>query len=164
MRAPRTSGRCEVVRARACGRGTDLHRIRWWEAPFQDAGGSSYRGAWRAQPSYSYCIFRCCKALVTQGTTLKSQPNATVQKTYTEDSLRSARHVFSQRASIHRAVREGDPRRAARHLARIARRARSHYRRETIGTNVAVFLSLATRAHRDSVLTLERDSRDRAGC
>ena len=50
--------------------------------------------------------------------------------------------------TVHRAVREGDPRRAARHLARIARRARSHYRRETIGTNVAVFLSLATRAKR----------------
>ena len=62
------------------------------------------------------------------------------------------------------AVKAFLPRRAARHLARIARRARSHYRRETIGTNVAVFLSLATRAHRDSVLTLERDSRDRAGC
>ena len=76
----------------------------------------------------------------------RNNPQVSTERYGTEDvhggfsAHASARHVFSQRASIHRAVREGDPRRAARHLARIARRARSHYRRETIGTNVAVFL------------------------
>ena len=102
-------------------------------------------GGFTRSRSCEYSLVRPRRPQSQSGCRLESAPGASRR----EQPCRLPRPLRSlSNASIRMVHVLGDPRRAACHLARIARRARSHYRRETIGTNVAVFLSLATRAQR----------------